>query len=495
MRKSTAFRRSKLPADSEILQYLYRDGGVRGEKIAMRFRWLLVALVLALIMVMFFKGQTYEASWSLVPVSIFICYNIFLIFLFRKDRIGQWVRYASVIVDVGVLTLHIHMYSRMYSEIAVSVTASIYIYFILLFLSVLRYDRKLVIFTTLFVLCCFNLNYYLRLGSIDPELIQQVVSADPVGHFYKSMYIALFGLMLLHIPRLVVEMIERQENVLAEKKESEIRLALEKQERKMMGERLDFEKETNKELNRQNKLIEEQNRELQQLVTARDKLQAVISHDLRNPFTIIQSLTESLSENLDHLEEEDIKKAVSIIFDTNRRGLYLLDNLLNWSRLQNDKLKVVKTSIPVFPVVRLLMEYFDHQLAGKKLVFKNEAAHSTSLYCDEDMFRTILRNLISNGIKFTPEGGTITVTASTYNGRTTVCVADTGMGINGNNLKRIITLNESFSTPGTFGEKGSGLGLSLVREFVEMNHGSFEVRSEEGKGTEVCMEFPESPEK
>ena len=272
-------------------------------------------------------------------------------------------------------------------------------------------------------------------------------------------------------------------------------LALEKQERKMMGERLDFEKETNAELNRQNKLIEEQNRELQQLVTARDKLQSVISHDLRNPFTIIQSLTESLSENLDHLEEEDIKKAVSTIFDTNRRGLYLLDNLLNWTRLQNDKLKVVKTSIPVFPVVRQMMEYFDHQLAGKNLIFNNKAEYAVSICCDEDMFRTILRNLISNGIKFTPEGGAITVTASTSDGRTAVCVADTGMGINGNNLKRITTLNESFSTPGTFGEKGSGLGLSLVREFVEMNHGSFEVRSEEGKGTEVCMEFPESPEK
>ncbi|MFC2098363.1 ATP-binding protein [Bacteroidota bacterium] len=485
--------KNTLPGDSEILQYLYDDGGIRGEKVAMRFRWFLAVLVLALITVMFIKGQTREASWSLIPVSIYIFYNIFLIFLFRKDRIGYWVRYVSVIIDVGVLSLHIFVYSTFFNELAVSVTASIFIYFILLFLSVLRYDRKLVIFATIFVIFCFNLNYYLRINDIDPELIKQVVSADKAGHFYKSMYMALFGIMLLHIPRLVTELIGRQERVLADKKESEIKLAVEKMEKQFLGERLEFEKEANSELEIQKKQIEEQNLRLQQLLSAREKLQSVISHDLRNPFTVIQSLTESLGNNLDRMEEQDARRAVQTIHDTNKRGLYLLDNLLNWTRLQTGKLKVDGTSIPVYAVVQNIMEYFETLSKDKKVKILNEASPSLSLYCDEDMFRTILRNLVSNALKFTPEGGSIRISGKTDNGTTILCVEDTGVGISGNNLKRLLRFDESFSTPGTENEKGSGLGFSLIKEFVEMNKGTFSVKSEEGKGTEVCLTFPESP--
>lgn len=484
--------KNKLPADSEILQYLYDDGGVRGEKVAMRFRWLLVVLVLALITVMFLKGQTREASWSLVPVSIFVLYNIFLVFLFRRGRIGHWVRYVSVVIDVGVLTLHIHVYSTFFSELAVAVTASIYIYFILLFLSVLRYDRNLVIFATLLVLFCFNLNYYLKIGSVDPQLIERVVSADRAGHFYKSMYIALFGYMLLHIPRLVTELVSRQERILADKKESEIRLAVEKMEKQFLGDRLEFEKEANAELARQKQQIEDQNRELQQLLATRDKLQSVISHDLRNPFTVIQSITESLGENFTDMDHQDALRAVKTINDTNRRGLYLLDNLLNWTRLQTGKLKVDATVIPVYAVVRDMIDYFETQSRDKKIPIRSEVEPSLSLYCDEDMFRTILRNLVSNALKFTPEGGNVRIYGHSRKGRTTVCVEDTGVGISGNNLKRLLRFDESFSTPGTASEKGSGLGFSLVGEFVEMNGGYLTVNSEEGKGTEVCLSFPES---
>ena len=483
-----------LPADSEILQYLYHDGGVRGERIALRFRWVLVGLVLALIGVMYAKGLVREASWSLVPVSIFVVYNLFLLVLFRKDKIGYWVRYVSIVVDIGVLSLHTYMYSRLFIPIAVSTTASIYIYFILLFMSVLRYDRKLVIFATLFTIFCFNLNYYLRIDSVDPELLAQVVSSDRAGHFYKSMYIALFGFMLLHIPRLVTELISRQENMLADKKESEIKLALEKMEKQFLSDRLQYEQEVNAELNRQKEQIEKQNKELQQLVSARNKIQSVISHDLRNPFTIIQSLTESLDENLENLSEKDVKRAVRTIHDTNKRGLYLLDNLLNWTRLQTGKLKVVPTVIPVYSVIGM-MDVLHLQAREKNIQILNQVEHTASIYCDEDMFRTVLRNLISNALKFTPEGGSITISTEAGEGSTRICIADTGIGISGNNLKRLLQSNESFSTPGTANEKGSGLGFSLVKDFVGMNHGIFTVESEEGKGTEVCLTFPDGPKR
>jgi len=173
----------------------------------------------------------------------------------------------------------------------------------------------------------------------------------------------------------------------------------------------------------------------------------------------------------------------------------VLDNLLNWTRLQTGKLKVDSTVIPVYAVVTTIMGYFETPGSDKNVKILNEVEPSLSLFCDEDMFRTILRNVVSNALKFTPEGGTIKISGRSENGSTTVCINDTGIGISGNNLKRLLRFDESFSTPGTANEKGSGLGFSLIKEFVEMNHGSFEVESEEGRGTEVCISFPESRSK
>jgi signal transduction histidine kinase len=251
----------------------------------------------------------------------------------------------------------------------------------------------------------------------------------------------------------------------------------------------------NAELNRQKEQIEQQNRELQQMVSARNKIQSVISHDLRNPFTIIQSLTESLDGHLEDLQAKDVKRALRIIHDTNKRGLYLLDNLLNWTRLQTGKLKVIPTVIPVYSVIGTMMEIFRLQAGEKDIQINNRVHHAASIYCDEDMFRTVLRNLISNALKFTPEGGRITINTKSRDGLTRICIADNGIGISGNNLKRLLQSSESFSTPGTANEKGSGLGFSLVKDFVGMNHGTFQVQSEEGKGTEVCLTFPEGPDR
>ena len=195
------------------------------------------------------------------------------------------------------------------------------------------------------------------------------------------------------------------------------------------------------------------------------------------------------------MDEQDAKRAVQTIHDTNKRGLYLLDNLLNWTRLQTGKLRFDSSSIPVYAVVQNEMEYFETLSNDKKVKIRNEVIPSLSLYCDMDMFRTMLRNIVSNALKFTPEGGTIKISGRSENGSTSVCINDTGVGISGNNLKRLLRFDESFSTPGTANEKGSGLGFSLIKEFIEMNHGSFEVESEEGRGTEVNIRFPESRSK
>jgi signal transduction histidine kinase len=168
---------------------------------------------------------------------------------------------------------------------------------------------------------------------------------------------------------------------------------------------------------------------------------------------------------------------------------------LNWTRLQTGKLKVVPTVIPVYSVIGMMRDVFQLQAQEKDIQIQNQVDHTAAIYCDEDMFRTVLRNLISNALKFTPVGGSVTISTKNSDGLTRICIADTGIGISGNNLKRLLQSKESFSTPGTANEKGSGLGFSLVKDFVGMNHGEFTVESEEGKGTEVCLTFPDGPKR
>lgn len=136
----------------------------------------------------------------------------------------------------------------------------------------------------------------------------------------------------------------------------------------------------------------------------------------------------SLNENLESMEEQDARRAVRTIHDTNRRGLYLLDNLLNWTRLQTGKLRVHGTVIPVYAVVKNLLDYFEVQSREKNVRIMIDTDPALSLFCDEDMFRTILRNIVSNALKFTPEGGKVRISGKSGNGSTMVCVEDTGVG-------------------------------------------------------------------
>jgi signal transduction histidine kinase len=151
--------------------------------------------------------------------------------------------------------------------------------------------------------------------------------------------------------------------------------------------------------------------------------------------------------------------------------------------------------IPVYSVIAIMMDGIQAHARKKDIRINNQVEHTASIYCDEDMFRTILRNLVSNALKFTAQGGSITIGTEILGGSTRIRIADTGIGISGNNLKRLLQSSEGFSTPGTANEKGSGLGFSLVKDFVGMNHGTYTVESEEGKGTAVCLIFPVGPER
>ena len=178
----------------DVRNYLFKDEALKGERTAQKFRWILIVVVMAFIAVTYIKGNYREATYSLIPAGIFLFYNLYLGYLIRIGKNVYFLRYFSVTIDIIALSVHIYINSVFFSSIAVSTTASIFIYPILIFLSVLRYDRNLIIYSTGLVLLCFNVNYYIRLPAINPELIDQVISSDPMGHAYKTGYLLLLGL-------------------------------------------------------------------------------------------------------------------------------------------------------------------------------------------------------------------------------------------------------------------------------------------------------------
>jgi len=193
-----------------IENFLFKQAAIKGEKIALKFRWILIVVIFAFILITSLKGNVTEALYAAIPAGVFLAYNVYLYYLIKSGKNFYFLRYFSVSVDILSLTVHIYINSVFFSPIAVSTTASIFIYPVLMFLAVLRYDKKLIIYATFLTLLAFNFNYYLRFDDISVDLIKKVISSDPMGQIYKSGYFLLLGIFFMQIPDLIYQFINKE---------------------------------------------------------------------------------------------------------------------------------------------------------------------------------------------------------------------------------------------------------------------------------------------
>ncbi|HNP17874.1 MAG TPA: HAMP domain-containing sensor histidine kinase, partial [Fulvivirga sp.] len=168
----------------------------------------------------------------------------------------------------------------------------------------------------------------------------------------------------------------------------------------------------------------------------------------------------------------------------------LLDNLLNWALQQQGHFPNVPEKIEVEELGNELKGIFSNMAKAKNIELTTLVSNNLALWGDKNTTRTIFRNLVNNALKFTPEGGKVSLLAELNGNSATVIVQDTGVGIAEEELKRLFEMDGKKSAYGTAGEKGLGLGLQLVYEFVEMNKGTIEVESEVGKGTKFIVNLP-----
>jgi signal transduction histidine kinase len=233
---------------------------------------------------------------------------------------------------------------------------------------------------------------------------------------------------------------------------------------------------------------------LKGLNATKDKFFSIIAHDLKSPFNSLIGFSELLMNKYDVFNEEERRQLFVMINNSSKKAHTLLDNLLQWSSTQTGALE---TKPELFDIVELINDnigLLEGSTREKKIKLKYLKTSMVMVYADKNMISAVLRNFVNNAIKFTPQGGAITIKINSKGEKVEISVADTGVGMTNDLLKNLFIIDKYKSTPGTANEKGSGLGLLICKEFVEKNHGSITVTSELQKGSTFTFTLPKGNE-
>ncbi len=222
----------------------------------------------------------------------------------------------------------------------------------------------------------------------------------------------------------------------------------------------------------------------------KDKFFSIIAHDLRNPFNHLLGFSELLLERFDELSDERKKEFITNIYNSSQNVYKLLENLLSWSRLQLGKFEWNPGFFSLKEVVDETLDLLNHQAANKNITLASGLDDQTTVYADADMIKTVVRNLVSNAIKFSNEGGKIQLNTAVKENMLCLMVDDKGVGLSTEDCEKLFKIDAHFTRYGTSSESGSGLGLILCREFVEKNGGKIEVESAIGKGSVFKFTIP-----
>ncbi len=224
---------------------------------------------------------------------------------------------------------------------------------------------------------------------------------------------------------------------------------------------------------------------------AKDKFMSILAHDMINPFNAFLGLTQFIQRSFDDLEKDEIKDSIKDIAESANGLFALLENLLKWGRSQTGRINFTPEYYELNMLVLSTISVLKNNAQAKQITLVADVPTDIKVYADPNMLTTVIRNLISNAIKFTPKEGKISVEAYQSNSITTVTVTDTGMGIAESDMKKLFNLGSHHSTLGTSNEKGTGLGLILCKDFIDKHNGKIWVESQKGKGSIFTFTIPD----
>jgi len=230
--------------------------------------------------------------------------------------------------------------------------------------------------------------------------------------------------------------------------------------------------------------------ELEELNASKDKFFSIIAHDLRGPLGALHSLSEVIVENIEGYSKDKLIKFLTTQRDAAKNLLALLENLLTWSRIQRGMIEFRPQDVNIEWVISRNIDLFTPTAEQKQITLKSSIPEKVVAYADQSMINTVVRNLISNALKFTDSGGTITVSVRQDDTSIKVSVSDTGIGIDAKHVTQLFQIDAKYQRKGTANEQGTELGLILCKEFVERNGGEIRVKSDVGKGTTFTFTLP-----
>ena len=240
------------------------------------------------------------------------------------------------------------------------------------------------------------------------------------------------------------------------------------------------------------KEIKKQNKQLKELNATKDKFFSIIAHDLKSPFSAILGFSNILVKNHKKYDDEKREKMISAVNNSANSAFKLLENLLTWARSQSGVIKYLPEKLHLKILLFETMFDLQAQADKKNIIVLDAISENDIIFADNNMLATILRNLISNAIKFTSNSGTIIISSEKQENSNfiEISVEDTGVGIPKDTIDNLFRIDKNTSTQGTENETGTGLGLILCKEFVEKHNGKIWVESEEGKASTFSFTIP-----
>lgn len=237
-------------------------------------------------------------------------------------------------------------------------------------------------------------------------------------------------------------------------------------------------------------LLQKNSEKLTEVIETNRKFISIIGHDLRGPFCSILGVLEMLKDGLNEYDIQDIEKYLSIASNSANSTLSLLDNLLAWTSAQNIEKNYHPVRINLFGLINEEFEAINLNATQKGIVIYNAVSPDLHVVADAQMITSVVRNLLGNALKFTYTGGEVNVSAIEQRKFVEIQVEDNGIGISAEDIKALFNPDIRHSTPGTQKEQGTGLGLTICKEFIEIHGGSISVESEQGKGSRFKFTLP-----
>lgn len=254
----------------------------------------------------------------------------------------------------------------------------------------------------------------------------------------------------------------------------------------------------NKPFNREELLVRVKNhielassrKQIIEMNLRRDKLYSIIAHDIRSPFSSISLTLSAIASGYLDPGSDEFRDILSQLEKTAAETSTLLDNLLEFTRLQSKTIAMNPKYLQVYPVIMESIQLLKGNADKKNITITYDISEDLIACFDEISMFAVFRNLIFNSIKFTPEGGTIDISATIEGNLARVQVTDSGIGLSEELIKKIFIDNEHYTSPGTNKEQGSGIGSYIIKDFVKRNRGELKIKSTPGKGTEMLVFLP-----